>query len=110
MGSENKLLKGLFVGAAVGMAIALVDKQTRKTAIEKGKEAADCVKYCAENPEVVSAFVKEKMEEVKVSLKTISDDLSFMNEKVKELRELTPQVLDFIDETRKEVKRRLENE
>ncbi|WP_243387996.1 YtxH domain-containing protein [Bacillus kexueae] len=107
MGSENKLLKGLFVGAAVGMAIALVDKQTRKVAIEKGKEAADCVKYCAENPEVVSSFVKGKMDEVKTTLRSVSEDITFLNEKVKDLKELTPQVLEFIEETKEQINRRM---
>ncbi|WP_243291629.1 YtxH domain-containing protein [Bacillus sp. FJAT-47783] len=108
MGNENKLLKGLFVGAAVGTAIALLDKQTRKETLEKGKQAADCMKQYIDHPSLVTDILKEKMSEVKDTIKEVSDDLTFMKDKVNELKELTPQVIDIIEETREKLRNRMD--
>lgn len=108
MGNENKLLKGLFVGAAVGMTIALLDRQTRKKALEKGKQVADCMKHYIDHPSAVTDFMKEKMSEVKDTMREVSEDLSFINDKVNELKEITPQVVDIIEETREKLRHRVD--
>lgn len=44
--------------------------------------------------------MKEKMEETKQLMRTVSDDLSFLNEQVNQLKETTPRVLEIIEETK----------
>lgn len=99
MGDENKLLKGLLIGAAVGACISLLDKKTRQEVIEKGKQTTECMKHYVENPSEAKEKIKMKLNEVRQTLHTVSDDLTFMNEKVKEIKELTPRVLELMDET-----------
>jgi len=104
MGDENKLLKGLLIGAAVGACVALLDKKTRQELIEKGKQTTECMKHYVQNPSEVTDKIKTALHDVRETLHTVSEDITFMNEKVKEIKDLTPKVIELIDETREKIK------
>lgn len=106
MGKDNKLLKGLLIGAMMGGMLSLLDKKTRQQVISKGKSAAEKIKNYKENPSELTDRVKEKMNLAKKSAAQIKDDLEFITEKIKELQETTPQVLEIVKEAKEKWKQR----
>ncbi|MDQ0163505.1 YtxH domain-containing protein [Aeribacillus alveayuensis] len=105
MGNKNKLLKGVLLGALVGAAISLLDKKTRDHIKDIGIKTTEQMKHYVQNPSEASNAVKNKISEAKQTLRHVSDDLSFINEKVKELKELTPQLIELIEETKERIQK-----
>ena len=100
MTSSNKLVRGIFVGALVGAAISLLDKRTRDDVIETSKNVSSKIKGYVEDPTVLTNEVRGKFDTVKDTIQEVSEDITFINEKVKELKETTPQVMSLIQETK----------
>jgi gas vesicle protein len=100
MANENKLLTGMLVGALVGAAISLLDRCTRQDVVECGKNASSKIKGYVREPASLTNEVKQKIVDVKDTFQEVSEDISFINEKVKELKETTPQVVNLLQETR----------
>ncbi|KKI89085.1 hypothetical protein WQ54_28080 [Bacillus sp. SA1-12] len=100
MANGNKLLTGMLLGAVIGAAVSLLDKRTRGDVIQSGKKVSSKIKGYIEQPTMLTTDVKKKIDEAKDIVQEVSEDLSFVNEKVKELKETTPQVVNMIQETR----------
>ncbi|MFC0272894.1 YtxH domain-containing protein [Metabacillus herbersteinensis] len=100
MDNENKLLQGMLIGAAVGAVVSMFHKQTRQEVLEQGKCVTDRVKDYCQHPSKLSDDLKKKVDATKETVQEISEDLSFLNEKMNELKETTPQVIDMIQETK----------
>lgn len=98
--SQNKLMTGLLVGAAVGIIISLFDKNTRNDVVQKSKKATDNAKYYASNrDELVQAF-QHQAERAQNLYSRISEDASYVGSKVNELKEMSPQVKEMALETK----------
>ncbi|MEK6268218.1 MAG: YtxH domain-containing protein [Planococcus sp. (in: firmicutes)] len=98
--SQNKLMTGLLVGAAVGVIVSLFDRNTRNDVIEKSKKASDNAKYYASNrDELVQAF-QQQAERAQNLYSRISEDASYVGSKVNELKEMSPQVKEMAIETK----------
>ncbi|MGB6407365.1 MAG: YtxH domain-containing protein [Planococcus donghaensis] len=98
--SQNKLMTGLLVGAAVGVIVSLFDRNTRNDVIEKSKKASDNAKYYASNrDELVQAF-QQQAERAQNLYSRISEDASYVGSKVNELKEMSPQVKEMALETK----------
>ena len=98
--SQNKLMTGLLVGAAVGIIISLLDKNTRNDVLQKSKKATDNAKYYASNrDELVHAF-QHQAERAQNLYSRISEDASYVGSKVNELKEMSPQVKEMALETK----------
>jgi gas vesicle protein len=100
MANENKLLTGMLVGALVGAAVSLLDNRTRQDVVQSGKNVSSKIKGYIEQPTTFTNDVKQKMDNVIDTVQEVSEDISFINEKVKELKETTPQVVTMLQETR----------
>lgn len=100
MANENKLVKGMFIGALAGAAFSLLDKHTRDDVIQAGKKVSTKIKGYVEEPTTFTREVKQKIDHVKDTVQEVSEDLSFLNKKVKELKETTPQVMNAMQETK----------
>ncbi len=100
MTSGNKLVRGMFVGALVGAVVSLLDKQTRDDVIETSKSISSKLKGFVEDPTALTTEVREKIDTVKDTIHEVSEDIAFINEKVKELKETTPQVVSLLQETK----------
>jgi gas vesicle protein len=100
MANENKLLTGMLVGALVGAAVSLLDKRTRQDVVQSGKNVSSKMKGYIEQPTIFKNEVKQKIDNVKDTVQEVSEDISFINEKVKELKETTPSVVNMLQETR----------
>lgn len=98
--SQNKLMTGLLVGAAVGIIVSLLDRNTRNDVIQKSKKASDNAKYYASNrDELVQAF-QQQAERAQNLYSRISEDASYVGSKVNELKEMSPQVKEMALETK----------
>jgi gas vesicle protein len=98
--SQNKLLQGLLVGAAIGVIVSLFDRNTRNDVMNKSKNLSDNAKYYAQNREELVSTAKQQAEKMQNLYSRIAEDASYVGEKVNELKGLTPQVKEMALETK----------
>lgn len=100
MEKRNRLWDGILIGALVGAAVSMFDKQTRDHVIKGSRKLGAQVTKAVKNPKQTQEAIKEKLNEFKETVEHISEDVSFIAGKVDELREVTPQVFDIVKETK----------
>lgn len=100
MMSQNKLLQGLLVGAALGVIVSLLDRNTRDDVVNKSKNLSSNAKYYAQNREELVSNAKQQAEKMQNLYSRIAEDASYVGEKVNELKGLTPQVKEMALETK----------
>jgi gas vesicle protein len=93
MTKKNQFWKGMLLGALAGGAISLFDKQTRQIMKENVQKTSSKVTYILRHPGETAGKIRSTFEQV-------SEDISYLVDKVEELRELTPQVKDIVKETK----------
>ncbi|WP_033542334.1 YtxH domain-containing protein [Planococcus sp. CAU13] len=98
--SQNKLMTGLLVGAAVGVIISLFDRNTRNDVMQKSKRVSENAKYYASNKDELKSAVQQQATRFQNLYERVSEDASYVGEKVNELKELTPQVKEMVADTR----------
>lgn len=96
MTKKNQFWKGMLLGAIAGGAVSLLDRETRKAM----KENVHKVSYLMRHPGEITEKVKGTAEKLRTTMEQVSEDISFIVDKVDELRELTPQVTDMLKETK----------
>lgn len=100
MGKRNKLVEGIVIGAIIGGAVSLFDKETRSSVIQGSKKLKDKTKTLIQHPELVTDTVKEKYETIRTTIEQVSEDVSFVAGKVEKLKETTPQVIEIVNDTK----------
>lgn len=98
--SKNKLMTGLLVGAAVGVIISLFDRNTRNDVIQKSKSVSDNAKYYASNTDELKSAVQQQATKFQNLYERVSEDASYVGEKVNELKDLAPQVKEMALDTK----------
>jgi gas vesicle protein len=94
------MLKGLLVGAAVGVIVSLFDRNTRNDVMNKSKKASSNAKYYAQHRDELVSSAKQQAEKVQNLYSRISEDAAYVGEKVNELKDLTPHVKEMALETK----------
>jgi gas vesicle protein len=100
MTKENQFWKGIFLGAIAGGVISLLDKSTRQVMKENIQNASKNVSYIVRNPREITEKVKGTAEKLTKTFKQVNEDISYITNKIDELRELTPQVTDILKESK----------
>lgn len=100
MGEARNFWKGIILGALAGGAISLLDKPTRNAVASNCKKATKSVAHMIQNPGEVVDKVKTTSEQVRQTIEQVSDDIFFIKEKVEELTEATPYVVNVVKETK----------
>jgi gas vesicle protein len=100
MSDTRNFWKGVFLGAIAGGALSMLDKNTRVAVTTKCRKTTKNVTYLIKNPSVVVDKVKSTTEQVRQTIDQVSEDFYFIKEKVDELTEVTPQVIDIVKETK----------
>jgi gas vesicle protein len=98
--SQNKLMTGILVGAAMGLIVSLFDRNTRNDVMQKSKKLGSNAQYYATNRKELQNLVQQQTGKVQNLYARISEDASYVGEKVNELKELTPQVKELAMETK----------
>ncbi|AVX06555.1 MULTISPECIES: hypothetical protein [Priestia] len=100
MGKRNKLVEGIVIGAIIGGAVSLFDKETRSSVIQGSKKLKAKTTTLIQHPELVTDTVKEKYETIRTTIEQVSEDVSFVAGKVEKLKETTPQVMEIVNDTK----------
>ncbi|MDH2358015.1 YtxH domain-containing protein [Priestia megaterium] len=100
MGKRNKLVEGIVIGAIIGGAVSLFDKETRSSVIQGSKKLKDKTTTLIQHPELVTDTVKEKYETIRTTIEQVSEDVSFVAGKVEKLKETKPQVMEIVNDTK----------
>ncbi|MGF9892839.1 YtxH domain-containing protein [Priestia megaterium] len=100
MGKRNKLVEGIVIGAIIGGAVSLFDKETRSSVLQGSKKLKDKTTTLIQHPELVTDTVKEKYETIRTTIQQVSEDVSFVAGKVEKLKETTPQVMEIVNDTK----------
>lgn len=98
--SQNKLMTGLLVGAAVGIIVSLFDRNTRNDVMQKSKNVSEKTKYYANNTDELKSAVQQQANKFQNLYERVSEDASYVGSKVNELKELTPQVKEMAMDTK----------
>lgn len=109
MGNRNKLVDGMLIGALIGGAISLLDKNTRTTVIHNGKCVGGKLKYAIQHPQEIADSVRNQIESVRTTVEDVSKDIDYLRSKVIELKETTPQMLEIVSETKDVIAKHLES-
>ena len=96
----SKLWMAVLGGAAAGLAISLLDKNTRNTVMTGGQKLMTNVKSMAKDPNSVVENVKDMSGKLRTNIDQIGEDVSFISEKVDEMKDMPPQVAEVIKETK----------
>lgn len=100
MNHSNKFMKGILIGAVVGGAISLLDKNTRTSVMSNCRQRKEKILTFMKNPDIVFNQLKDKTGEIKNTVGQVTEDITFITEKVTQLTELTPQVTSIVKETK----------
>lgn len=100
MGNTNRFWKGMLLGALAGGAISLLDKETRQAVVEGIKKGKEEVTYFITHPNEVAEQVRSKTQALRNTVEQVSEDVSFIAEKVEELKEVTPAVVGIVNDTK----------
>jgi hypothetical protein len=100
---SNKLWLGILGGAVAGLAISLLDKNTRNSVMTGSKSMMTNAKSMAKNPDDIVGSLKEMSSKLRTSIEQISEDVAFISSKVDEMKEVPPQVAGVIKETKEVV-------
>jgi gas vesicle protein len=101
----NKLWKRMMIGAVIGAAFSLLDRETRKSLVESGKNTKKKLEYLIQEPAKFIESVHKQVNQCRQSLERLSEDVTFMVAKVKEIKEKTPEVIEFAKETKESLLR-----
>lgn len=97
---KNVVCKNMLIGATLGAVLSLLHKPTRNACGEKVSEAKRMFAIYRKNPELLTEQTKQKLDEVKDAARTVSENISFINGQIEELRKTTPKVIELIEETK----------
>jgi gas vesicle protein len=97
---KNKFWKGVIMGAVAGGMLSLLDRETRQVVGEKCGRAAKGVAYVVTHPKETVDTMKKKSNEIRVTVNQMSEDISYIVDKIEEVRELTPEVAQMVKETK----------
>lgn len=100
MGNTNKFWTGVLLGALAGGMISLLDRDTRKAVTEGCGKTAKEISYCVTHPNEVIERIKDKADQLRSTVEQVSDDVTFIAEKVEELREVAPSVVGIVQDTK----------
>ncbi|WP_211653627.1 YtxH domain-containing protein [Planococcus alpniumensis] len=98
--SQNKLMTGLLIGAAVGVLVSLLDRNTREDVMDKSKKASENAKYYANNKDELKSAFKEQAERAQNLYARISEDAAYVGGKVEQVKKLVPEVKEVAQDAR----------
>lgn len=97
---NSKIVSFVFLGALAGAAVSLMDKQVRGNVNKKLNELFEDASFYAKNPSILKSDIMNKKKKYEAVYQQIKDDTQFIKEQIEELKSLTPQVLQVVEETK----------
>lgn len=94
---KSKLLPFVAIGAIVGAAISMLDKQTREHTVETAKKAKDTVAYYAENRDELTALVESKVEQAQSLYGTVNNNVQALMQS--DIQQMPTTIQSMVSET-----------
>ncbi len=94
--NKSKFSKMVVIGAAVGGLLSLLDPTTRQIM----KRRADKVTYYAKNPDVLQQNIESEVNKWTSLYERISGEAGEIIDQVSQLKQLTPQMKNLVEETK----------
>jgi gas vesicle protein len=98
--SKSKFWKGVLFGAIAGGAISMLDRDTRQTVVAGCQKTTGKITYYVKHPQEAVDSLKESTRRIRNTIEEVGEEVSFIVEKIDELKEVTPQVSHFVKETK----------
>ncbi|MEH7346299.1 YtxH domain-containing protein [Bacillus sp. JJ1532] len=92
--------KGVLYGALAGGALSLLDRSTRESVTANCKKATKEVSYYVKNPGQAISEIKDMTNQIQSTFEQVSSEVSFIMEKVDELKESTTDVVELMGDTK----------
>lgn len=97
---KSLFLKGVFYGALAGGALSLLDKTTRESVAANCKKATKEITYYVKNPGKAISQIQDLSEKIQNTYEQVSSEVSFIMEKVDELKDSTAEVVELVEDTK----------
>lgn len=97
---KSKLVPAVILGALVGAAISMLDKQTREDTVATTKKMKDSVTYYAKNREELQNLIETKVEQAQSLYSTAEQSITSIMEKVEDAKTLPATVSSLLTETK----------
>ncbi|MFC4410179.1 hypothetical protein ACFOZY_06960 [Chungangia koreensis] len=98
--NQSKLGKYMMYGAIAGACISLFDRRTREDLMRRTKSLSADVKFYSKNPDILKWKMQDRTEQLKSVYGQVTNDISYVQEKVQEMKDLTPQVKNLVMDTK----------
>lgn len=89
MAENNKLVKGMLIGAFVGAAISLFDRETREKTVVNVKDCSQKFWSCAKNPSKVIGNITERVSSTRVKVEEFSEEIQYILNKIDDIKTST---------------------
>ena len=97
---KSLFLKGVLYGALAGGALSLLDRSTRESVTANCKKATKEITYYVKNPGQAISQIKDMSNQIQSTFEQVSSEVSFIMEKVEELKESTTEVVELMEDTK----------
>jgi gas vesicle protein len=100
MTKRNKMVEGMLIGAVIGAAISLFDKETRESFLHTSKRVSKKTVDVLRNPQGYTELVKDQFNTVRTTIEQVAEDVRIVTSKVNEIVETTPELVDAVKDTK----------
>ena len=98
--AKSKLIPAVLLGALVGAAISMLDKNTRQHTMETSKKIKDTVTYYAQNRDELVQLVETKVDQAQSVYASTQENLSSFMTKVEDVKALPETIMSLVTETK----------
>lgn len=85
MAKDNKMLKGMLIGAAIGAAVTLFDRKTRQSVAKSAKEYGIKTWHSVKRPKETIEKVTDKLTTIGEQLQQTADEALYIMDKIAEI-------------------------
>jgi gas vesicle protein len=96
---KSKLLPFIAIGAVVGAAISMLDKNTRDHTVETTKKVKETVTYYAENRDELVSLIETKLEQAQTVYSSVNENVQSLMQNGNDLKTLPSTIQSMVSET-----------
>ncbi|WP_142919187.1 hypothetical protein [Peribacillus saganii] len=98
-GNKSRFMQWMLYGAMAGAAISLLDRNTRQSLMQSGRNAARGIQTAVKHPNSMLNQVREATSTLRTTIQQVTDDVAFIAEQINEVKDITPQMAAVVRET-----------
>ncbi|MFT8319867.1 MAG: YtxH domain-containing protein [Bacillus sp. (in: firmicutes)] len=94
--TQISLFRGMMLGSLAGASLSLFQKQTRDNTVQTMRK----LKATMTDLDSITTAITNKSEKIRTTAEKLSNDISFVLEKVEELKQVTPAIAGIVKDTK----------